>query len=46
MPNHNRRFQLLELLIAGLIGAFVGWNIPQPWWAVYIQEKITGYWKS
>lgn len=23
-----------------LIGAFVGWNFPQPWWAKYIQEKI------
>ncbi len=23
-----------------LIGAFVGWNIPQPWWARYIQDKI------
>ncbi len=23
-----------------LIGAFIGWNFPQPWWAKYIQEKI------
>lgn len=23
-----------------LIGAFVGWNFPQPWWARYIQEKV------
>ena len=24
-----------------LIGAFIGWNIPQPWWARYIQEKVS-----
>jgi hypothetical protein len=23
-----------------LIGAFIGWNFPQPWWAKYIQDKI------
>lgn len=23
-----------------LIGAFIGWNFPQPSWAKYIQEKI------
>lgn len=23
-----------------LIGAFIGWNFPQPWWAKYVQEKI------
>jgi hypothetical protein len=23
-----------------LVGAFVGWNFPQPWWARFIQEKI------
>ena len=25
-----------------LIGAFIGWNFPQPWWAKYIQKKISG----
>jgi hypothetical protein len=23
-----------------LVGAFVGWNFPQPFWAKMIQEKI------
>jgi hypothetical protein len=23
-----------------LIGAFIGWNFPQPWWAKYIQGKV------
>lgn len=23
-----------------LIGAFIGWNFPQPWWAKYIQAKV------
>ena len=24
-----------------LLGAFIGWNFPQPSWARYIQEKVT-----
>ncbi len=24
-----------------LIGAFVGWNFPQPWWAKFIQERVS-----
>ena len=23
-----------------LIGAFIGWNFPQPWWAKYIKKKV------
>ena len=23
-----------------LVGAFIGWNFPQPWWARYMQDKI------
>lgn len=29
-----------------LIGAFFGWNIPQPTWARYIQEKVITSLKS
>ncbi len=24
-----------------LIGAFIGWNFPQPWWAQLMQKKIS-----
>ncbi len=23
-----------------LVGAFIGWNFPQPWWARLLQEKV------
>ncbi len=23
-----------------LVGAFIGWNFPQPWWARFLQEKL------
>jgi hypothetical protein len=29
-----------DLLLGGLIGAFIGWNLPQPFWAVYVQTKV------
>jgi hypothetical protein len=32
---------MLDTLFWIAIGAFVGWNFPQPWWARTIQEKIT-----
>jgi hypothetical protein len=24
------------------VGAFVGWNIPQPFWAKWVQNKLSG----
>lgn len=29
-----------------LIGAFIGWNMPQPAWAKYVQEKVQNALKS
>lgn len=29
-----------------LIGAFIGWNFPQPWWAKFIQDKATAMLKE
>jgi len=29
-----------------LVGAFVGWNIPQPWWAKAIQNKIMSFFEK
>ena len=34
------------LIIAGLVGAFIGWNLPQPPWAVWLQAKIVGWVQS
>jgi hypothetical protein len=34
---------MFDLIVAGLIGAFIGWNIPQPWWAVLAQNKVMGW---
>jgi len=33
---------MTDMLIWGLVGAFIGWNLPQPVWAVWIQAKIMG----
>jgi hypothetical protein len=31
---------MLETMFYILVGAFVGWNFPQPFWAKIIEEKI------
>jgi hypothetical protein len=31
---------MLDILFWVAVGAFVGWNFPQPFWAKAIQEKI------
>ena len=31
---------MIKLAIAALIGAFIGWNIPQPPWAVKFQAWV------
>lgn len=31
---------MLETVFWVVLGAFVGWNLPQPLWAKVIQEKI------
>lgn len=35
---------MLEVLIGVFIGAFIGWNLPQPAWAIFLQEKIKSSW--
>jgi hypothetical protein len=32
---------MLETVFWLLVGAFVGWNLPQPQWAQRLQEKTT-----
>lgn len=31
---------MLEAIFWILVGAFVGWNLPQPEWAKQVEEKI------
>jgi hypothetical protein len=31
---------MIEAIIYILIGAFIGWNLPQPVWAKNVQEKV------
>jgi hypothetical protein len=31
---------MLDTLLWIAVGAFVGWNFPQPFWAIAIQAKI------
>ena len=30
----------MELIVGIIIGAFLGWNLPQPSWAQTLQSKI------
>jgi hypothetical protein len=36
---------MLEAIIWGLVGAFIGWNIPQPEWAKTLTAKILSFFK-
>jgi hypothetical protein len=33
---------MLEALFWMLVGAFFGWHVPQPQWAVVLKDKILG----
>ena len=35
---------MLDILLWVAVGAFVGWNFPQPFWAKMMQEKIQPIW--
>ncbi len=35
-----------DMLFWILIGAFIGWNLPQPFWAKYVQEKVQDWLKK
>lgn len=37
---------MLSEIIFLLIGAFIGWNFPQPTWAKKVQAKIVAWWKT
>lgn len=31
---------MLDTILWILLGAFIGWNFPQPFWAKLVQEKL------
>lgn len=31
---------MTDILLWVAVGAFVGWNFPQPFWAVWFQNKV------
>lgn len=37
---------MLEALFWILVGAFIGWHVPQPIWAVTLKDKIMGVFKK
>lgn len=37
---------MLEALFWVLVGAFIGWHVPQPLWAANLQAKILGVFKK
>ena len=37
---------MFDTLIWVFVGALIGWNFPQPWWAKVIQSKISGLFKK
>lgn len=37
---------MLNFIIGLLLGAFIGWNLPQPEWAKNIQSKTISYIKK
>lgn len=37
---------MIEVVIYILIGAFVGWNLPQPEWAAKTQAKILSFFRG
>jgi hypothetical protein len=36
----DKEYTMLETILWIAVGAFVGWNFPQPFWAKLVQEKV------
>ena len=37
---------MVEVLFWVAVGVFVGWNLPQPQWAVWLQDKVLNFFKG
>jgi hypothetical protein len=40
MNNTTKENKMIDTLIWIAVGAFIGWNFPQPFWAKTVQEKL------
>lgn len=38
--NKTKERNMLDILLWVAVGAFIGWNFPQPFWAKAIQSKV------
>jgi hypothetical protein len=37
---------MLSAILWTLVGAFIGWNLPQPKWAKTVEEKVKNFFAS
>ena len=37
---------MFDILLWVAVGVFVGWNLPQPAWAVWVQDRVVGFFKK
>lgn len=37
---------MIDILMWVAVGAFLGWNLPQPFWAKVVQAKVTDWWNT
>lgn len=41
-----KEYTMLDTLFWILVGAFVGWHFPEPFWAKMVKEKVLGMLKK
>lgn len=37
---------MLDIILWILVGAFIGWHIPEPFWAKVVKEKVLSWFKK
>lgn len=37
---------MADVFIWVAVGAFIGWNLPQPFWATFVQTKVKEFFKK
>lgn len=37
---------MMDILLWVVVGLVVGWNLPQPAWAAWVQAKVVGFFKG
>ena len=35
---------MLDTMLWIFVGALIGWNLPQPFWAKFVQDKLVALW--